>query len=150
MIRLFFATTLCATAFTTQAEAAFKGCYERIYDSKYLKSHRKQDVVKIRLQIGVGKGNDGPFELLDGIDAGFRKRGIYDGGLIECKQEGEELYCGIEGDGGTFTVTDRGEDSVRITNNSFMRSGDENGTTINAKGEHREFRLYRISESTCP
>ena len=150
MIRLFFATTLCATAFTTQADAAVKGCYERVYDNKYLKSHRKQDVVKIRLQIGVGKGNDGPFELLDRIDAGFRKRGIYDGGLIECKQEGEELSCGIEGDGGTFTVTDRGEDSVRITNNSFMRFGDENGTTINAKGEHREFRLYRISESACP
>jgi hypothetical protein len=134
----------------TTAFAAFKGCYERVYDKQYLKSHRKQDVVKMRLQIGVGKGNDGPFELLDRVDAGFRKRAIYDGNLIECKPVGEELSCGIESDGGTFTVTDRGKNSLRITNESFMRFGDESGTTINAKGEHREFRLFRISESACP
>ena len=133
------------------AEAAFKGCYERVYDKAYLRKHRKQDVNKIRLQLGVGKGLDGPFELLDRVDAGFRKKPIYRGNLVVCKTQGDELSCGIEGDGGTFSVTDRGDNSLRITNSAYMRFGDgDSATTIKAKGEHREFRLYKISETACP
>ena len=133
------------------AEAAFKGCYERVYDKAYLRKHRKQDVSKIRLQLGVGKGLDGPFELLDRVDAGFRKKPIYRGNLVGCKTDGDGLSCGIEGDGGTFVVTDRGDNSLRIANSSYMRFGDgDTATTIKARGEHREFRLYRISETACP
>jgi hypothetical protein len=145
------AVTACVILGPSLAQAEIKGCYERVYDKSYLKNHRKQDVIKIRLQLGVGKGNDGPFELLDRVDAGFRKRPIYDGNLIECKPLGDELSCGVESDGGIFVVTDRGEKSVRITNTSYMRFGDgENSTTIEAKSEHKEFRLYRISEGSCP
>jgi hypothetical protein len=132
------------------AHAEFKGCYERVYDKSYLKKHRKQDIVKIRLQLGVGKGSDGAFELLDRIDAGFRKRAIYDGGLVDCQSAGEELTCSITGDGGGFTVTDRGENSLRITNKNFMRFGGDDGASLKAQGEHRQFRLYRISTSACP
>jgi hypothetical protein len=133
------------------AEAAFKGCYERVYDKAYLRKHRKQDVNKIRLQLGVGKGLEGPFELLDRVDAGFRKKPIYRGNLVVCKTHDDELSCGIEGDGGTFIVTDRGDNSLRITNSAYMRFGDgDSATTIKAKGEHREFRLYKISETACP
>lgn len=132
------------------ARAEFKGCYERVYEKSYLKKHHKQDIVKIRLQLGVGKDSDGAFELLDRVDAGFRKRAIYDGGLIDCQSNGDELSCTIAGDGGSFIVTDRGENSIRITNKNFMRFGGDNGVTLNAKGEHKEFRLYRISTSACP
>ncbi len=133
------------------AEASFKGCYERVYDKAYLRKHRKQDLNKIRLQLGVGKGLDGPFELLDRVDAGFRKKPIYRGNLVGCKTEGDELSCGIESDGGTLIVTDRGDNSLRITNSAYMRFGDgDSATTIKAKGEHREFRLFRISETACP
>jgi hypothetical protein len=133
------------------AEAAFKGCYERVYDKAYLRKHRKQDVNKIRLQLGVGKGLEGPFELLDRVDAGFRKKPIYRGTLVDCKTKGVELSCGIEGDGGNFVVTDRGDNSLRITNSNYMRFGDGvTAITIKAEGEHREFRLYRISETSCP
>ena len=133
------------------AEAAFKGCYERIYDKRYLKQHGKQEIIKIRLQLGVGKGIDGPFELLDRVDAGFRKRSIYQGNLVECKMAGDELKCSIENDGGSFTVTDRGNDSLRIRNDGSMNFGDDEGKfTVESKGEHREFRLYRVSKSACP
>ena len=133
------------------AEAAFKGCYERVYDKRYLKQHLKQDIIKIRLQIGVGKGLDGPFELLDRVDAGFRKRPIYQGNLVECKAAGDELKCFVEGDGGSFTVTDRGNHSLRISNDSNMNFGDDDARfDVQAKGEHREFRLFRTSESACP
>ena len=133
------------------AEAAFKGCYERVYDKRYLKQHRKQEIVKIRLQIGVGKGLNGPFELLDRVDAGFRKRPIYQGNLIECKAAGDELKCFVEADGGGFTVTDRGGNSLRISNDSYINFGDDDSRfNVKAKGEHREFRLFRISESACP
>jgi hypothetical protein len=151
-MKVSFFVLMCCTVFLAgTAHAEFKGCYERVYEKSYLKKHRKQDVIKIRLQLGAGKGDDGSFELRDRIDAGFRKRSIYHGNLIECKPLEDELSCNIESDGGTFIVTDRGERSVRITNTSFLRFGDgENSTTLKAKGEHKEFKLYRISEGSCP
>jgi hypothetical protein len=136
---------------SSPVHAAFKGCYERVYDKRYLKKHRKQDIVKIRLQLGVGKGVDGPFELLDRVDAGFRKRPIYQGNLVECKDAGDELKCFVEADGGSFTVTDRGNNSLRITNDSYINFGDdEKQFSIRGKGDNREFRLFRISETACP
>jgi hypothetical protein len=138
-------------ATSVPAQAAFKGCYERIYDKRYLMKHRKQDVVKMRFQIGVGQGTDGPFELLDRVDAGFRKKPLYRGNLVQCTEDGRKLSCDIEGDGGTFTVIDRGRNSLRIDNVSGMRFGDDqDGTEITPKGDHRQFRLFRISTGVCP
>lgn len=151
-MRMTIATVLVfAVLLPLNVQAEIKGCYERVYDKTYLKKHRKQDVAKIRLQLGVAQGSDGAFELLDRVDAGFRQRAIYDGNLVECKPSGDELVCNIESDGGSFVVTERSEDSVRITNKNFMRFGNsENSVTIKAQGEHREFRLYRVSTSACP
>lgn len=137
------------------AQAAFKGCYERSYDAKYLRAHKKQEIVKIRLQIGVGQGADGPFEYLDRLDAVFRKTKRYQGNLVECQPKGEELSCGIESDGGTFVITDRGREkgkqAIRITNTSYLRFDNEaDKLNVKAKGEHREFRLYKISDKPCP
>ena len=151
MKRLVMFAVFIAAATVAATAANFKGCYERIYEKSYLKKHRKQDVIKMRFQIGVGKGTDGPFELLDRIDAAFRKKPIYRGNLAGCTDVNDGLECGIESDGGTFTVIDRGDNSIRITNTSDMRFGnEEDGITIKPKGEHREFRLYRISEGACP
>jgi hypothetical protein len=133
------------------AEAAFTGCYERVYDKRYLRKHRKQDVVKMRLQIGVGQGTDGPFELLDRMDAGFRDKPVYRGNLVRCETKGKLLACAIEGEGGSFTVTDRGRKSLRVDNKTGMRFGDgANAVTLKPKGDHRQFRLFRISTGACP
>jgi hypothetical protein len=142
-------------ALATPVQSAFKGCYERVYDAKYLRQHRGQQVTRIRLQIGVGRGYDGPFEYLDRIDAVLRNTRRYDGNLIECEADGQDLSCGIEADGGTFTVTDRGIDrgrqAIRITNGGFMNFGDDEGTkTVEANAENREFRLYLIADGPCP
>jgi hypothetical protein len=137
------------------ADAAFKGCYERVYDAKYLRQHKNQLVTKIRLQIGVGQGYDGPFEYLDRLDAVLRNTRRYDGNLIECEPDGSELSCGIEADGGTFTIADRGMDkgrqAIRITNQGYMNFGDdEGGKIVEANGENREFRLYLVGDGPCP
>ena len=133
------------------AKAEFKGCYERVYDKAYLRKNKKQSVIKMRLQIGVGQGVDGPFELLDRVDAVFRNASIYRGNLVECASTGDELECSIEGDGGSFVVTDRGNNSLRITNKTYMRFGGEDSKLeIKARGNDREFRLFRISENACP
>ena len=151
------ATICAALAFATlpTAQAAFKGCYERVYDAKYLRSHKKQQIVKIRLQIGVGQGNDGPFEYLDRLDAVFRKTKRYQGNLIACQSQDAELQCGVESDGGNFVITDRGRDkgkqAIRITNKSYLRfDNEEDKLNVAAKGEHREFRLYKVGDGPCP
>jgi hypothetical protein len=147
LVIFFVVMTVCAP----QARADIKGCYERVYDKVYLRKHKKQSVIKMRLQIGVGNGTDGPIELLDRIDAVFRGGSIYRGNLIDCKEFGDELACSIYGESGAFIVTDRGENSVRITNRSMMRFGGEDSKLkIAAKGDNREFRLFRVTESACP
>jgi hypothetical protein len=146
---IIFASVLVFNAPLARAE--FKGCYERVYDKAYLRKHKKQSVTKMRLQIGVGQGLDGPFELLDRVDAVFRNGAIYRGNLIECSAAGEELECLIESDGGAFVVTDRGNNSIRITNKNYMRFGSEdNPLEIKATGDDKEFRLFRISKNACP
>ena len=152
-----FTLTCAAMLFTPMptAHAAFKGCYERVYDAKYLRRHKKQQIVKIRLQIGVGQGADGPFEYLDRLDAVFRKTKRYQGNLVECQPAGDDLSCGVESGGGGFVITDRGRDkgkqAIRITNKTYLRFDNEDDKlSVAAKGEHREFRLYKVSDGPCP
>ena len=155
MLKRIWATACLAILIAVPAEAGFKGCYERVYDASYLRQHKKQQVTKIRLQIGVSQGNDGPFEFLDRLDAVLRKAARYDGNLVECEPMGAELSCGIEADGGTFTITDRGRaggrQAIRITSLGYMNFGDDEDTkTVEANGENREFRLYQVSDGPCP
>lgn len=138
-------------ALSNPAQAEFKGCYERVYDKAYLRKHKKQLITKMRFQYGVGKEGESPQELLDSPEAVFRTTSLYKGNLAICKPSGDELKCGLEGDAGSFTVTDRGDNSIRITNNTYLRFGDdESKLTVQGKGEHKLFRLYRISEGACP
>ncbi len=133
------------------AEAAFKGCYERVYDKRYLRKNRKQDVTKIRLQLGVGGNADDPPEFFDQVFAVTRKTVRYEGAPVTCEADGDELKCTIEDEGGTFSVVDRGNSSLSITNESFMRFGNDKGDpSIQGKGQNREFRLFRISTGPCP
>jgi hypothetical protein len=134
----------------SQALAEIKGCYERIYDNAYLRKHKKQAVVKMRLQIGVGQGTDGPFELLDRVDAVFRNGSIYRGNLISCLAKGDKFECAIESDGGSFVITDRGNKSIRVTNTNYMRFGGEDSKLeIKASTDNTDFRLFRLSTSAC-
>jgi predicted dehydrogenase len=150
-LKLFWVVMIASLGLSTgAAQAEFKGCYERVYDKAYLRKHKKQSVVKMRLQIGVGKGVDGPFELLDRVDAVFRDASIYRGNLISCSPMGDELACTIEGDGGSFVITDRGNESLRITNTGGMRfGGADSKLHLKAKGDNVEFRLFRVSADAC-
>ncbi len=141
----------CTIVLPSAAHAEFKGCYERVYDKAYLRKHNKQLITKIRFQYGVGKEGESPQELLDSLDAVFRTTSRYKGNLVVCKTAGDELKCGLEADGGSFTVTDRGDNSIRISNDTYLHFGDdESKLTVQAKGEHKLFRLYRISKTACP
>jgi hypothetical protein len=133
------------------AEAAFKGCYERDYDARYLKKNKKQKVERMRFQIGVGQGEDGPPELGDRIEATLRGKSIYRGSGVTCDEEGKELACEIADGGGTFRVTPRPKNSLRITNTGSLRFGPEgSGDVVKADRQNREFRLFRVSDGACP
>lgn len=133
------------------AQAEFKGCYERVYDARYLKKNKKQKVVRMRFQVGVGGGEDGPPELADRIEATLRGKSVYRGSAVACTPDGRELVCDILADGGSFRVTDRGKNSLRVTNTSQLRFGnEEDGDSVKADKSNREFRLYRVVKGACP
>lgn len=140
-----------AVAGATAAQAEFRGCYERVYEARYLKKNKKQQVIRMRFQVGVGQGEDGPPELQDRIEATLRGKSAYRGSAVACKPDGKELNCEILADGGGFRVTDRGKNSVRITNTSLMRFGnEEDGDSVKADKQNREFRLFRVGKGACP
>jgi hypothetical protein len=150
-MKLLSVLIVAALLLPASAHAEFKGCYERVYDKTYMRKHKRQDIAKMRLQLGVGQGSDGAFELLDRVDAVFRNGAVYRGNLIACKISGAELACNIEGEGGSFIVTDRGQNSIRISNQSRMHFGAaDSKLTIKNQGDNKEFRLYRVSQSACP
>jgi hypothetical protein len=141
---------LAAISIETQA-ADFKGCYERVYDKKYLRKNPKQKFIKMRFQIGVSPDADAPFELLDQISVVVRGKKLYDGNQVQCRADGESLACGLESDGGSFEVIDRGNNSIRVTLGDYLQLGDyEQVPAIKIDKHNKEFRLYRISKGACP
>jgi predicted dehydrogenase len=149
-IQLVACVALATLTLAAPAQAAFKGCYERVYDARYLKKNKKQKVIRMRFQIGVGQGEDGPPELADRIDATLRGKSIYRGSGVSCEADGKELECTIVGEGGAFRVTPRPKNSLRITNTNSLRFGPEgSGDTVKADRQNREFRLFRVGTGPC-
>jgi ASC-1-like (ASCH) protein len=133
------------------SQAAFKGCYERVYSKAYLKKNPKQTFIKMRFQFGVAQGDDVPFELMDQISVVLRDKKIYESVQAVCREEGKGLRCGLESDAGSFDVIDRGRNSIRVTLGDYLQLGDyEKEAPIKIDRHNKEFRLYRISKSACP
>jgi hypothetical protein len=152
MIMRFISVLIMLVAVNVEASAAnFKGCYERVYDSRYLRKNAKQKFIKMRLQIGAGNGSDVPFELLDQFSVVLRGKKLYDGYQVQCRSEGEGLACGLETDGGSFEVIDRGNNSIRITMGDYLQLGDyEQVKPMKIDKYNKVFRLNRINKGPCP
>lgn len=147
LVRLFSISIALLAFATTPSQAKISGCYERVYNKSELGRHPQQLVTAMRLQVGQF-ADDNP-ELQDKIFAKFRGSNEWLDGVAICKTKGKKATCGIEADGGVFSV-DEIAGGVRITNIVDMRFGDEeNGRSAAPENDMKTFTLKKRSSGIC-
>ena len=110
-----------------------KPCYVRVYDDAHLKSHPKQTVRRIFVDFGVDRRSDqsrknGADDFEAGIGFMLKRSNEWYGQALSCKTLRDHFACYLEADGGTFTLTPRG-DALRLD----VSGG--RGSDIHAEGE---------------
>jgi hypothetical protein len=138
---------------------AGKPCYLRVYDDAHLKAHPKQTVRRIFIDFDVDARSDetrknGADDFEAGIGFMLKRSPEWYGQALACKTAGAHFECYLEADGGTLTLTPRG-DALRLT----VTGGA--GSDIHAEGEKdfgefggpgtddRVFLLRRGDRKTC-
>lgn len=135
---------LIIAGLASPALAEIKGCYERVYDAAHLKRHRGQVVTMMRLQMGLS--TDIESDRADSLWAKFRNGRVMATQPLECSAN---QRCFVEEDGGSFHV-DETADGVKITNEGYIRFGDEDDyREVAEDAEHRVFLLKRKSSGAC-
>ena len=140
-------------------------CYQRVYDEAHLKAHPQQRVAMIRFEnfpdVYGPVGEDGKVyfdektgEVTFSIIVAFRdhphKLYSNDGA---CYPEGGKLRCGIDCDGGSFTLSDAGKTDIMLHNEGFrvtVCEGDDEATAwVDPEPDDKDFKLTRLPDSDC-
>lgn len=131
-------------------------CWGRSYDQAHLAAHPHQKVTSIDLSIGATPET----EFSDGfyifqLDVALRDgtRGTASG---ECRLEGDDMFCGVECDGGGIFINapsqnDMLVDLERIGSISMSSScgGEEEGFALRSGRDDKKFRLTRMLPQFC-
>lgn len=151
-LRVFMLAATCL-AVASPAFAEIRGCYDRVYDEAHMQAHPGQKVKRLRLQIGLETGPDASEADLNGMDFWLRGETKQRYGIPICRAGTKLLDCGMESDGGAFTLEET-KDGVKLTNRYYLRAddpeaGEEAAVELSADAEHTVFLLPRISEGRC-
>jgi hypothetical protein len=127
-------------------------CFERAYSTPHLKMHPKQTVRWIRIEHAASK--DG--YIYADVKARFvgDRRLFSDGGSCSYEDNGD-LVCGIDCDGGRYSLTERNDGKIIMRPIGRVRvtacGGDEDSIyrEIQAKDDHNMFILDRVPNSQC-
>lgn len=95
-----------------------KPCYLRVYDDAHLKGHPKQRVRRIFVDFDAAVRSDttrknGADDFEAGLGFMLKSSDEWYGQALSCKTAGDHFDCALEADGGTFTLTPRG-DALRL------------------------------------
>jgi hypothetical protein len=146
--------TLYQTHFSNMGDRV--PCYSRTYDETHLKAHPKQTVKRIVLGLNALKQTQEPntpanFEL----SFGFQRIGSEEwfAANAYCKPSAaQEVKCGLEGDGGMFTLKASKDGDLRLETGSYgiMIEGEKGFAELSAsKGDDRVFLLRLDCGETC-
>ncbi|HLQ18468.1 MAG TPA: hypothetical protein VK146_05765 [Tabrizicola sp.] len=123
-------------------------CYARSYSADHLAQHPAQRVTQLRLSpdFRIGK----PLLVLK-VDLSLRGT---PGGPFEgygyCETKGDDtLYCGIEGDGGGFTVTPARNGAILLTVSSLGMSFENAAGFVTLDRETGDDRSFMLRPSPC-
>jgi len=134
-------------------------CYLRVYDGAHLKSHPKQTVRRIFIDFDVNVRSDetrknGPDNFEAGIGFMLKRSSEWYGQALSCKTAGDHFECFLEADGGTLTLTPRG-DTLRLDvtggkDSDIHTEGEKDFGAFGKRGsDDRVFILSRGDRAVC-
>lgn len=139
--------------------AGGKPCYVRHYDAAHLKSHPKQTVRRIFIDFDANTRSaetrkNGADDFEAGIGFMLKRSSEWYGQALSCKTVRDHFECYLEADGGTFTLTPRG-DALRLqvtggAGSDIHTEGEKDFGTFGAPGsDDRVFLLPRGDRAVC-
>ena len=146
----------------TQHFGGKDSCYERSYSAAHLAKHPLQRVTHMRLThyprySGPFGADDKPMIYPDApeivVNLSVRMRGSDDWDLATgfCWPEGDGMACGLECDGGQFSLADRGTGKIllRIQDEIYFHDCDSGDGVLSSKPDDKSFLLHRLDDSAC-
>jgi hypothetical protein len=157
------ALSIILAAYTAPAKALApsgsgeRTCWARAYTNAHLRSHPGQEVKEMLVRLARPPAFPAQVSALVRVRFQDEPSRLYLGSGT-CRTEGSETVCGIDGDGGRFTLEARtGGRIVLINNNtgglaldSATIGGEREIRRLTDHPQHGIFLLYRLDEAVCP
>lgn len=130
-----------------------KACFERAYSEVHMKKHPKQTVQWISIEHPVSRSQTN-YALIKAKFKGDR-RVFSDGGSCWTDEKTGMLVCGIECDGGTYTLSERDDGKIAVRPSDSIRvttcgDGDERPRRLIMKSDDQDtFVLDRMPDAKC-
>jgi len=160
-----------ANADQTYTSQDFLGCFTRAYDDRHLAKHPDQLVTAVKLRIYPSPLDPRTLSFSIWIQKRGEHKALNNAGM--CQQEGEELRCAVECDGGGVRLSKRPPSSLlmrlgiqpafspngeRIRQDERIRMvpcgtkdmDDGTGTEVTGGKDDHEFLLHRAALNRCP
>lgn len=123
------------------------GCYARSYSDAHLAKHTEQLVTDIAL-IADPMVADPMLGLWIELDLRGDIAGSYEG-FGYCENAGDGLSCGIEGDGGNFTVTPREDGAILLEVGKHGMSFEAEVDYITLMPDRGDDRSFLLQPAPC-
>ncbi len=149
---------LCVAGASGAQEMPREGCYARSYGAAHLNAHPDQVVASMRMRVAVEDGLRFAAMEVTFADQGHAGRDGFGGRTlrqwVDCREDGQgRPFCGVECDGGWFTVT--GQDAAGLTlRTEYLMIGDTEGCggavdLAEVPGQAVSYRLNRVADADC-
>lgn len=152
--KLMLATVMIASAGSVFADT----CYRRAYSEDHLAKNPNQTVALIEMRFTEGAENRQAFARVIFYDSSkVWTNGLYCWNEEPADDPGATMRCGVECDGGTFTVRPKGNDAVYLTTKGGFNVGgacpdgdDLLIRTVSDTGaEKTVYRLDKVNVESC-
>jgi hypothetical protein len=138
-------------------------CHEKVFSAEDLAAHPDQTVAAMTLRVAYYRHDpdefhpEGQRNYYFGVVARLRDKEQPLRALGECAPWGDKVSCGVDCDGGGFTFTIAGKDTVRMDFGEHARlrmtpgcSGEADAVDFTPGEADREFVLSKIGDDACP
>jgi hypothetical protein len=138
-------------------------CHERVFSEDDLAAHPEQTVTAMTLRIAYYRHDpdefhpEGQRNYYFNVVARLRDKTHALKAIGECAPWGDKVSCGVDCDGGGFTFTIAGEDTVRMDFGEQARlrmtpgcSGEADAVDFTPGEADRVFVLNKTADSDCP
>lgn len=122
-------------------------CYARTYSAEHLAQHPDQRVTAMRL-FPDAQADDPRLVLQVQVVLRGTPGGAF-AGYGYCENQGEELYCAMEGDAGGFSISSARDGAILVAVSSLGLSFENDAGFVTLEKEKGDDRSFLLRPSPC-